>query len=97
MAAYVVVDIKVTDALKFQDYRALAQIAVTKFGGRYLVRGGKSETLEGDWQPERLVVVEFPSLEVARQFYDSPEYVAARKARAGAADFDMLVIEGYAA
>ena len=94
MAAYLVVDIKVKDPQKILEYRELAQSAVAKFQGRYLVRGGKCITLEGDWQPERLVVVEFPSLEQARQFYDSPEYLAARAARAGAADFDMLLVEG---
>jgi len=97
MAAYVVVDITVSDAEKMQQYRQLAEIAVHKFGGRYLVRGGKSEILEGDWQPQRLVVLEFPSPEAVRSFYDSPEYLAARQARAGAGHFDMLVIEGYQA
>lgn len=94
MAAYLVVDIKVTEPQQFQKYRELAQLAVAKYQGRYLVRGGKSITLEGDWQPERLVIVEFPSVEQARLFYDSPEYLAARAARAGAADFDMLLAEG---
>ena len=95
MAVYVVVDIKMTDAEKMQEYRRLAEIAVQKFGGRYLARGGKTEILEGDWQPERLVLLEFPSAQAVRSFYDSPEYLAARTARAGAGHFDMLVIEGY--
>ncbi len=94
MAAYLVVDIKVKDPQQILKYRELAQQAIARHGGRYLVRGGKSITLEGDWQPERLVVVEFASLEQARLFYDSPEYLAARAARAGAADFDMLLVEG---
>ena len=97
MPAYVVIDIKVSEPAKMQQYRALADIAVARFGGRYLARGGKTELIEGDWQPERLVIMEFPSPQVARSFYDSPEYVAARKAREGAAHFDMLVIEGYQA
>jgi len=94
MAAYLVVDIKVKDAQQILKYRELAQQAIAQYGGRYLVRGGACTTLEGNWQPERLVVVEFPSLEQARLFYDSPEYLAARAVRAGAADFDMLLVEG---
>ncbi len=94
MAAYLVVDIKVKDPQKILKYRELAQVAVAQYGGRYLVRGGACITLEGGWQPERLVIVEFPSLEQGRLLYDSPEYLAARAARAGAADFDMLLVEG---
>ena len=94
MAAYLVVDVRVKDPQRIVKYRELAQLAVARYDGRYLVRGGKCITLEGDWQPERLVVVEFPSFEQGRLFYDSPEYLAAREARAGAADFDMLLVEG---
>jgi len=94
MAAYVVVESTVTDPERYRVYRDLALVAVSKYGGRFLVRGGKTEILEGDWQPDRLVIVEFPSVEVIRRFYDSPEYLAARAARAEAADFAMLVVEG---
>ena len=93
--AYMVVDARSSDPERMADYRRLAQIAVEKFGGRYLVRGGVYETLEGSWQPQRLVVLEFPGMDAARTFYDSPEYVAARNARAGVSDFDMLLVEGY--
>ena len=95
MAAYVVVDIEISDAAKMAAYRDLAAVAVAKFGGRYLARGGKTEVLEGEWLPERLVLLEFPSPAVARSFYDSPEYAAARRVREGAGRFDMLLIEGY--
>ena len=94
MAAYVVVDAKSSDPERMAEYRRLSLLAVTKFGGRYLVRGGAYEVLEGDWRPERLVVVEFESMEKAKAFYDSPEYVAARGARAGCSRFDMLLVEG---
>ena len=97
MAAYMVVDITVSDPVKMQEYRKLSQIAVARYGGRFLARGGKTEVIEGSWQPERLVVIEFPSLAVAHSFYDSPEYLAARKTREGAGNFDMVVIEGYQA
>ncbi len=93
--AYLVVDAKSSAPERMADYRRLAQVAVEKFGGRYLLRGGAYETLEGSWQPQRLVVVEFPGLDAARSFYDSPEYVAARKAREGVSDFDMLLAEAY--
>ena len=82
--AYLIVDAKSTDPQAMQRYRDLAQVAVANYGGRYLVRGAPYEVLEGsDWRPQRLVVVEFPSMEKAKGFYESPEYRAAREARAG--------------
>jgi uncharacterized protein (DUF1330 family) len=93
---YLVVDAKSSDPQAMAHYRELAQVAVAKFGGRYLVRGAPYEVLEGDgWRPQRLVVVEFPSMEKARAFYASSEYRAARDARAGVSDFDMLLVEAY--
>jgi uncharacterized protein (DUF1330 family) len=93
--AYLVVDAKSTDPERMVEYRRLSSIAVEKFGGRFLVRGGAYEVLEGQWQPQRLVVIEFESRERAKAFYDSPEYVAARQARAGVSSFDMVLVEGY--
>ena len=93
--AYMVVDARSSDPDRMAEYRRLAQLAVEKFGGRYLVRGAAYTTLEGSWQPERLVVLEFPSMEIARKFYDSPEYGAARSARQGVSNFDLLLAEGY--
>ncbi|MDP3514674.1 MAG: DUF1330 domain-containing protein [Sulfuritalea sp.] len=93
--AYMVVDARSSDPQRMVEYRRLSQIAVDAYGGRFLVRGAPYETLEGSWQPQRVVVVEFPSMDAARTFYDSPEYLAARAARAGVSDFDMLLVEGY--
>lgn len=93
--AYLVVDARSSDPERMAEYRRLAQIAVEQHGGRYLVRGAPYETLEGTWQPQRLVVLEFPSMDAARGFYDSPEYLAAREARAGVSDFDMVLAEAY--
>jgi uncharacterized protein (DUF1330 family) len=93
--AYIVVDAKSSAPEQMGEYRRLAQIAVEKFGGRYLLRGGAYDVLEGNWLPQRLVVIEFPDLAAARSFYASPEYVAARAARAGISDFDMLLAEAY--
>ena len=93
--AYLVVDARSSDPERMADYRRLAQIAVEHYGGRYLVRGGTYVTLEGGWKPQRLVVLEFPSMDAAKTFYDSPEYLAARSARADVSDFDMVLAEAY--
>ena len=92
--AYMIVNTRSSDPERMAEYRRLAQAAVEQHGGRYLVRGAPYVTLEGNWQPTRLVMLEFPSMESAQGFYDSPEYAAARAVRAGVSDFDMLLVEG---
>ena len=77
MAAYVVAEVEVTDPVTYEDYRKLVPATVAKYGGRFLVRGGAVEVKEGGWQPKRLVVLEFPSMDQARQWYGSPEYAPA--------------------
>jgi uncharacterized protein (DUF1330 family) len=94
MAAYLVVDIDVTDPAQFEEYKKLAPAAIAKYGGRYLIRGGAYEAIEGNWNPQRLTVVEFDSMEKAKAFYHSPEYQAAIKARFGAATMKMLLVQG---
>lgn len=94
MAAYILVDCEVTDPAKYEDYKRLAHECVQSHGGKYLVRGGKADVLEGDWSPNRVVVLEFPTLAQARAFYDSADYEAARAARAGAAQMNMVVVGG---
>lgn len=94
MPAYVVAEVTVTDPAKYETYKQLAPPAIAKYGGRYIARGGKTVTLEGDWKPERLVLLEFPSLEQAEAFYRSPEYGRARDARKGAASMRLLAVEG---
>jgi uncharacterized protein (DUF1330 family) len=94
MAAYVLVDCKVTDPSRYETYKKLAAAAVAHHGGRYLVRGGEHARLEGTWNPNRLVVLEFPTLERARAFYDSTEYLAARAAREGAANMNIVAVTG---
>lgn len=96
MVAYVIATVEVTDPVKYEDYKKLTPGAIAKHGGRFVVRGGASATLEGDWLPGRIVVIEFPSLDVAKRFYDSPEYGEARRARAGAATLRMIAVEGVA-
>lgn len=92
--AYVIVVARRADHEALARYRELSAPAVAEHGGRYLARGGRFAVLEGQWQPQRVVVVEFPSFAAAQAFYDSESYRAARAAREGLAEFDMLVVEG---
>jgi uncharacterized protein (DUF1330 family) len=94
MPAYLVVQITVRDAATYDRYRALVPPTIAAYGGRYLARGGQTETLEGTWRPTRLVIVEFPSAERARQWWASPEYAAAKAIRQASADTEMVLLEG---
>ena len=94
MTAYVIVDIEVTDPAGYEDYKRLAAPTVAAYGGKYIVRGGAVETLEGDWATHRLVVLEFESAARARQWLNSPEYGAARQLRHKTARSKMIVVEG---
>ncbi len=94
MAAYVIVDIKVTDPVGYEEYKKLAPPVVAAYGGKYLARGGKMETLEGDWSPNRLVILEFESAERAKEWLNSPEYRVARQLRHQTTQTNMVVIEG---
>jgi len=92
---YLLSEAEVSDALAYEAYKQLSASAVAQYGGRYLACGGSIEVLEGAWsRPERLVIVQFDSVEQARKFYDSPEYRAAREVRKNAASTNMLVVEG---
>jgi uncharacterized protein (DUF1330 family) len=94
MPAYLVTIITVTQPEQFDEYRKLAGPVVAQYGGKFIVRGGARTILEGKLDANRLVVVEFPSSENAKTFYNSPEYQAAREKRIGAADFNMVLVEG---
>jgi uncharacterized protein (DUF1330 family) len=94
MPAYILAEIEVIDPARYEEYKLLAPPAIARYGGRYLARGGETAVLEGDWQPGRIVVLEFPTLEAARTFYDSPEYRAARDKRGGAAKMNMVAVAG---
>ena len=96
--AYVIVDMKVSDPEQYKQYMAAAPAAVKAFGGEYLVRGGKFEVLEGQWQPARVAMLRFPSFEQAQAFYADAQYRAARAKREGATEFfNMVLVEGVAA
>ncbi|MDH3290528.1 MAG: DUF1330 domain-containing protein [Gemmatimonadota bacterium] len=94
MAAYVIVDIEVTDPVQYETYKRTAASTVTAHGGRYIVRGGQAERLEGTWAPRRVVVLEFPSMEQARTWWSSDDYRPARDLRREAATFQMILVEG---
>jgi uncharacterized protein (DUF1330 family) len=94
MSAYIIANVTVTNAAQYEDYKRLSSHAMQVHGAEVCVRGGKVEVLEGDWQPDRVVVLKFPSLERARAFSDSPEYGAARRSRQGAAVMRMVLVEG---
>ena len=94
MPAYVIVETDVSDPERYEHYKTAASAAVTAHGGRYLVRGGEQDVLEGDWRPSRLVVLEFADLAAARRWYDSEQYRQARELRAGAARLNLVAVQG---
>ena len=93
-SAYVIANVDVTDPVQYEEYKKLSTIAMKANGAEVCIRGGTVEVLEGDWSPARFVMLKFPSVEAAHRFYDSPEYQAAKKARQGAADMRMIIVEG---
>jgi uncharacterized protein (DUF1330 family) len=96
--AYLIVEMNITNMEQYKQYMAEAPASVKAFGGEYLVRGGKQETLEGDWKPHRVAVLRFPSYEKAKAFYDDAHYRQVRQKRAGATEyFNMVLVEGVAA
>jgi uncharacterized protein (DUF1330 family) len=94
MAAYVIVNIEITDPVRYAEYAKAAGATVTQYGGEYLARGGKAERLEGDWEPQRFVVLRFDSLERARAWWASAEYAGPKRVRQSAAKTNMIVVEG---
>ena len=94
MAAYLIARVEVTNPEAYENYKKLAAEAIAKYEGRYLARGGNMETLEGDEESRRVVIVVFPTLEHAKTFYNSPEYAEAKAAREGAARGQFVVVDG---
>ena len=96
--AYLIVTMHITDMEQYKQYMAEAPACVKAFGGEYLVRGGKHETIEGDWTPHRVAMLRFPSFEQAKTFYGSAQYAAIRAKRKGAVEyFNSVLVEGVAA
>ncbi len=93
MAAYVIVDLRVTDPAGFEEYKKLVPPTIAAFGGKYVARGGRVETLEGGWDPARIVILEFPTLERARDWWASEEYRQPKAMRQQCATTRMIVVE----
>jgi uncharacterized protein (DUF1330 family) len=94
MPAYVIVETDIHDPVQYEQYKAASPAAVAGGGGRFLVRGGELAVLEGDWEPTRLVVLEFEDLDAVKRWYESPEYQAAKQLREGAANLRMVAVQG---
>ncbi len=94
MPAYVIAEIEITDPAIYEDYRKLVPPTLEKYGGKFLVRGGKVHPVEGNWNPKRVVVVEFSSAEQAKKWYDSPEYAPAKALRHKASTGRQIIVEG---
>ena len=97
MTAYVISEVEPRDAALFERYRALAPATIARYGGRYIVRGGEADVVEGGPPAKTIVVVEFPSMARAREWYRSPEYAEALKVRAGALERRLIFVEGVPA
>ncbi|HET6272081.1 MAG TPA: DUF1330 domain-containing protein [Bacteroidota bacterium] len=94
MSAFVIVDINVTDPVGYEEYKKTAAPTVAMYGGKYLARGGRTEVLEGNWIPNRLVILQFGSVDQAKQWLDSAEYRAIKHLRHQNAESNMVVVEG---
>ncbi|MDQ6844314.1 MAG: DUF1330 domain-containing protein [Bacteroidota bacterium] len=97
MPAYVIVEIDIKDPVSYEDYKKLTPASIAAYGGKFIVRGAKTECLEGDWNPMRLVVLEFPTLEQAKSWWASPEYADAKMIRQRSAKTKMIVVNGAGA
>lgn len=94
MKAYIIVDVKITNPTLYDDYRKLTLASLQPYDGIFVVRGGQTETLEGNWDPGRIVIVEFPSMEKAKAWWASPGYAPAKAIRQAASETKMIVVEG---
>src|SRR5437660_12511361 len=97
MPAYIIVEIDTVDPIDYEEYKKLAGATVEKYGGKYIVRGGKTEVLEGDWKPKRIVVLEFESRDRAKEWLNCEAYRGPRKMRHRTAETNTVLGEGHAA
>jgi len=95
MKAYIIVEVSISNQDEYDEYKKLTPATIAAYDGKFVVRGAKTESLEGDWQPERVVVLEFPSVERAKEWWHSEEYTKAKVIRQRAATTKMLVVEGF--
>ena len=94
MPAYVIAEISIHDPATYERYKQLAPASIAKHGGRYALRGGTTQALEGEWSPERLVILEFPTADAARKWFSSPEYTEARAIRRASSTARILLVDG---
>ena len=94
MAVYAIVNVRVIDPDRYAEYRSKAPDSISRYGGKYLARGGAVEVLEGTWNPQRLVILEFDSMERFHEWYDSPEYAPLKQLRGEASATEFVVVEG---
>lgn len=94
MAAYVIVDVKVNDPELYESYKKLTPATLAAYNGKFIVRGGEAHVMEGTWQPGRIVVLEFPSVERAKEWWNSEIYTEAKNIRQQAAETQMIIVEG---
>lgn len=95
MPAYIIVEVTIHDPEQYEDYKKLTPAAIAAYDGKFIVRGGLTESLEGDWNPERVVVLQFPSVARAKEWWSSPEYTPAKLIRQQSAFTKMLLVEGF--
>ena len=94
MAAYIIADVSIHDYKEYEEYKKQTPASVAAFDGKFIVRGGQTETLEGDWQPERIVVLEFPTFDRAKEWWDSEIYSKAKVIRQRASKTKMIIVQG---
>ena len=95
MPAYIIVDVKIHNAENYEGYKKLTPASLIHYDGKFIARGGATETLEGDWKPGRIVILEFPSVEKAKAWWNSEEYAPAKALRQANAETKMIVVEGF--
>ena len=94
MPAYIIVDIDITDPIGYEEYKKLASDTILKHGGKYIARGGTTEVVEGDWKPNRIVILQFDSMEHAKEWLNCEEYREPRKLRQRTSRSNMILVEG---
>ncbi len=94
MAAYAIADVAIRDPERYPEYQRGVRETVSLYGGRFLARGGETEVMEGDWEPRRLVIIEFEDPQRLRAWYDSPEYAPLKRLRQEIADTRLVAVEG---
>jgi uncharacterized protein (DUF1330 family) len=94
MKAYIIVDVRINDPIRYEDYKKLTPASLVPYDGKFIVRGGQAETLEGSWTPGRVVVLDFPSMEKAKAWWSSDGYAPAKALRQSASNTEMIVVEG---